>query len=75
MVNILDRFEGLSGLSGKALAPLQELLIAVNPGFSAKEVQTMSFSQLRDELLAIAPLDVEHVKAVNRAEARAAGSL
>ena len=29
----------------------------------------MGFGQLRDELLKVAPLDLEHVKRVNRAEA------
>merc|ERR1712087_673924 len=41
-----------------------------SPKVSAAEAAEMNFAQLRDALLAIAPLDTEHVKQVNAAEAQ-----
>lgn len=46
--------------------PLRELLLSHAPAAEAAE---MGFSQLRDALLALAPLDKKHVAAVNQAEA------
>jgi L-galactono-1,4-lactone dehydrogenase len=46
--------------------PLRELLLSHVPAAEAAE---MGFSQLRDALLALAPLDKKHVAAVNQAEA------
>merc|ERR1712196_148626 len=56
--------------NGNALAPLQALLQKLQPSIPSAELKAMSFAQLRDILLEISPLDVEHVKAVNRAEAK-----
>lgn len=50
----------------EATRPLRELLLSHAP---ATEAVGMGFAPLRDALLAIAPLDKEHVAAVNRAEA------
>ncbi|KAH8052541.1 D-arabinono-1,4-lactone oxidase [Aureococcus anophagefferens] len=49
------------------LAPLRALLEATRPGVPG--AASMHFAELRDALLAIAPLDVGHVRAVNKAEA------
>ncbi len=54
------------GLRTQALC---DLLLRLQPHRRAADVHQLSFSQLRDELLGIAPIDIEHVKAVNRAEA------
>lgn len=55
--------------SGKQTAALCDLLLSLKPKKSREEVANMSFSQLRDELLDIAPLDLDLVKRINRAEA------
>ena len=49
-------------------APLRKLLLEVAPQFAPEEAAGMSFSELRDHLLAAAPLDAAHVRRVNRAE-------
>ena len=49
--------------------PLRELLLAKSGAVPAAEAAAMSFAQLRDSLLALAPLDKAHVTSVNRAEA------
>ncbi|KAH8057707.1 D-arabinono-1,4-lactone oxidase [Aureococcus anophagefferens] len=49
------------------LAPLRALLEATRPGVPG--AASMHSAELRDALLAIAPLDVGHVRAVNKAEA------
>lgn len=49
--------------------PLRELLLATSPAVSEAEARSMNFAQLRDALLALSPLDKEHVIAVNKAEA------
>ena len=57
----------------KATAPLRELLLraskAAGKPVAARGALEMSFAQLRDALLALKPLDREHVIEVNRAEA------
>lgn len=50
----------------KKVEPLVRLLRQVAPGV---DPEGMGFGQLRDELLKVNPLDVEHVKRVNAAEA------
>jgi L-galactono-1,4-lactone dehydrogenase len=49
------------------LAPLRDLLARCTPGLA--DMEDMSFSQLRDHLLAADTLNAEHVVAVNKAEA------
>lgn len=53
--------------NGAALRPLVELLGEIDP--EAGDVSNLSFADLRDKLLAFDPLNVDHVKRVNRAEA------
>ncbi len=48
---------------------LIELLYSVNSSYDKNYLITLSFAQLRDMLLDIAPLDLNHVKKVNQAEA------
>jgi L-galactono-1,4-lactone dehydrogenase len=50
---------------------MRDLLLSIKPDKykGSKKVDSMSFSQLRDELLDIAPLDLDLVKKINRAEA------
>jgi len=48
---------------------LKELCIENEKDFVLDDVKGMGFGELRDALLAFAPLDVEHVKRCNRAEA------
>ena len=66
------------GAGGKAAAKapereLRDLLLqksqAAGTPKRPREVEEMNFAQLRDALLAIAPLDKQHVSEVNRAEA------
>ena len=53
-----------------ATEPLRELLLERAPeAVSASDAAQMNFAQLRDALIAIAPLDKAHVAKVNRAEA------
>lgn len=49
--------------------PLTELLLRKSSTFSREQVQDMGFGELRDQLLAMHPLNVEHVKQCNEAEA------
>jgi L-galactono-1,4-lactone dehydrogenase len=51
------------------LAPLRNLLQSVRPDISIQRAHTLSFADLRDELLKAAPLDLAHVQRVNAAEA------
>jgi len=64
----------------ESLKPLRQLLMEHNKltattntntstNTSTDEIKTMGFGELRDALLALNPLDVEHVKQVNVAEA------
>ena len=57
-----------------AAAPLRELLLKSSEKrgtrVSKRDADSMNFAQLRDALLALAPLDREHVIAVNEAEAK-----
>jgi len=59
--------------SEDAKKPLTDLLKALciehQKDFVAEDLKGMGFGELRDALLAFAPLDVEHVKRCNRAEA------
>jgi len=58
----------------KKVAPLRDLLLKSAPEMNTwarrGEVAAMNFAQLRDALLALAPLDTEFVKRVNAAEAQ-----
>ena len=58
----------------EATRPLRELLLsssaAVGQPVATSQAESMNFAQLRDALLALAPLDREHVIRVNRAEAK-----
>jgi L-galactono-1,4-lactone dehydrogenase len=53
--------------------PLKDLLVELtkdNPEpFTPESMKGMAFGELRDALLAVSPLDVDHVKKVNAAEA------
>ena len=52
--------------------PLKDLLVKMQVERKIKSknnVNNMSFSQLRDALLDMAPLDPDHIKQVNKAEA------
>lgn len=55
--------------NGKQTAALVDLLLSMKPDKSREDVSQLSFAQLRDELLDIAPLDLDMVKKINRAEA------
>jgi len=60
--------------SVRATAAMRSLLHRLRPHPGGEELlEPLSFSQLRDRLLDIAPLDTEHVKAVNAAEAQFLG--
>ena len=54
----------------EAASPLRELL-AQKTNTTNAEMQTLSIPSLRDKLVAIAPLDLTHIKQVNTAEAQA----
>ena len=49
--------------------PLSDLLLSLDPSLDPTQTSQLSFSQLRDQLLGIAPLDLSHIKKVNTAEA------
>jgi len=53
--------------------PLTDLLIEVTADssepYTKESIKGMGFGEIRDALLAVAPLDLEHVKRCNRAEA------
>lgn len=49
--------------------PLTNLLLRKRSNFSKEQVQGMGFGELRDQILSIDPLNVEHVKECNKAEA------
>lgn len=51
------------------LAPARQLLIECKPELTQAEVEPLSFTELRDHLLAIDPLNTEHVIKVNQVEA------
>jgi len=52
------------------LKPMRDLLVQSSNGKQSPDaISGLSLAQLRDELLAVNPLDVEHIKKVNRAEA------
>jgi len=50
------------------LKPFRDLLQSLNP--SKPDINNLSFSELRDELLALNPLDQHHVISVNKAESK-----
>lgn len=52
-----------------ATQPLLDLYVKLKPETPMSSIERFTFAQLRDMLLAIAPLDAKHVKAVNQAEA------
>ena len=54
---------------GKQTAALVDLLLSLKPEKKREEVSSLSFAQLRDELLDIAPLDLDMVQRINKAEA------
>ena len=59
---------------GTRFAPLRELLLSFTKDHptepaTTESIEEMGFGELRDALLAIDPLDVDHVKLVNTAEA------
>lgn len=49
--------------------PLSDLLLSLDSSLDPTQTSQLSFSQLRDQLLGIAPLDLSHIKKVNAAEA------
>ena len=49
--------------------PLSDLLLSLDSSLDPTQTSLLSFSQLRDQLLGIAPLDLSHIKKVNAAEA------
>eukprot|EP00238_Polyblepharides_amylifera_P002554 CAMPEP_0196572266 /NCGR_PEP_ID=MMETSP1081-20130531/2344_1 /TAXON_ID=36882 /ORGANISM="Pyramimonas amylifera, Strain CCMP720" /LENGTH=515 /DNA_ID=CAMNT_0041889525 /DNA_START=412 /DNA_END=1959 /DNA_ORIENTATION=+ len=52
------------------LAPLRELLLEVGGAkFKSEETTDLNFAQLRDALLSMDPLNVNHIRRVNAAEA------
>lgn len=53
----------------KPTQPLLDLYMKLKPETSLSTIERFSFSQLRDMLLAIAPLNSNHIKQVNQAEA------
>ena len=56
--------------SSDPAAPLKDLLSTKRKGDRRNEnIKGMSFSQLRDELIDLSPLETDHIKEVNRAEA------
>jgi L-galactono-1,4-lactone dehydrogenase len=55
--------------TGAALEPLRALLLRVRPATSPAQLARYSFADLRDQILAAAPLDLDHVRACNLAEA------
>jgi L-galactono-1,4-lactone dehydrogenase len=52
-----------------ATKPLSDLLLSLCPDLDPLHTSLLSFSVLRDQLLDIAPLDLNHIKMVNKAEA------
>jgi L-galactono-1,4-lactone dehydrogenase len=60
-----------SPVTDVATQPLSQLVwdLKLLPGVSRTVINSLSFSQLRDILLDHSPLDVEHIKRVNKAEA------
>ena len=61
--------EGKPKNAKAATNDLCDLLLSLKPEKDKDMVSKLSFSQLRDELLDIGPLDVELVKRINKAEA------
>jgi hypothetical protein len=55
--------------NGTALVPLQRLAQELDASLTDDRLNGLSFADLRDKVLAAAPLDPEHVKRVNRCEA------
>ena len=53
-----------------ATQPLADLLTTLKPTLDPASTALLSFSQLRDQLLDIGPLDLDLVKRINHAEAR-----
>eukprot|EP00597_Dinobryon_sp_UTEXLB2267_P011642 CAMPEP_0170132252 /NCGR_PEP_ID=MMETSP0020_2-20130122/23753_1 /TAXON_ID=98059 /ORGANISM="Dinobryon sp., Strain UTEXLB2267" /LENGTH=495 /DNA_ID=CAMNT_0010367523 /DNA_START=279 /DNA_END=1763 /DNA_ORIENTATION=+ len=49
--------------------PLIDLLLTIKPEFNFQQASSLSFSQLRDLLIDYSPLNVDHIRRVNQAEA------
>ncbi len=61
--------QGKPSNKAAATSELCSLLLSLKPEKDREAVNKLSFSQLRDELLDISPLDLELVKRINKAEA------
>ena len=68
---LAEVYEVLVPSTEERLEPLTSLLMELTPGgkYTEEELKGMGFGEIRDALLAINPLDVEHVKKCNKAEA------
>jgi len=53
-----------------ATAPLRDLLLKKDRSISSAAAEQLNFAQLRDALIALKPLDKEHIIEINRAEAQ-----
>jgi len=63
--------ENMSDNKEESLKPLKQLLHKINSDdHNGKNIDNLSFSQLRDKLIDVAPLDTEHIKSLNQAEAQ-----
>jgi L-galactono-1,4-lactone dehydrogenase len=56
-------------LSELPTKPLSDLLMSLCPKLDPTHTAQLSFSQLRDQLLDLGPLNLDHIKKVNKAEA------
>jgi L-galactono-1,4-lactone dehydrogenase len=61
--------ESMNGSEKLATRPLIDLLLQIEPKRKLAEAKKLSFSQFRDILLDADPLNLEHIKRVNAAEA------
>ena len=66
-----EHMENVSDNKEESLEPLRQLLRKTNSDDNnSKNIDNLSFSQLRDNLIDVAPLDTEHIKSLNQAEAQ-----
>ncbi|CAJ1966910.1 unnamed protein product [Cylindrotheca closterium] len=67
------RFQSPAGSNAQKMAPLTNLLAELHGEkgitYDSEVVQGMGFGEVRDALLAFDPLDIDHVKRCNQAEA------
>ncbi|KAL3942975.1 MAG: hypothetical protein SGBAC_002926 [Bacillariaceae sp.] len=67
------RFQSAAGSNVQKMAPLTNLLAELHQEkettYDSDEVQGMGFGDIRDSLLAFDPLDIDHVRRCNQAEA------